>query len=285
MPVEDGVCAVVVTFHPDAEVAENLRLLLPQVERVFVVDNGSTAKELEPLRGLNLSLIENGTNLGIATALNVGIRAAQAEEFGWVLLFDQDSRVTEGFAEQMLADFRTSRWAERLRILTPRYVDRRTGVELKSSGGTHGLDAATTSGSLTRMATFDELGFFADELFIDQVDYELSLRVRAAGGVIAEGSAVLLHAPGEPKVGRLFGRNFRSANYSPLRRYYQERNKVWMLRRYGRRFPGFCWKQFAVSTEDLVKVLAVEEDKVRKCRAFLHGWRDGVRGRMGPVAG
>jgi rhamnosyltransferase len=132
---------------------------------------------------------------------------------------------------------------------------------------------------------FETAGFFADELFIDGVDYEYSLRVRRLGFTIDEcKTATLLHSPGTPTHHKGFqGKPFQAANYSPIRRYYQERNKIWVAKRYWREFPGFCAKQFLTSAKDFIKILLVEQDKLRKCRFFFWGIRDGLRNRTGKI--
>ena len=206
-----GTMAVVVTYFPDADVVSNLAALMAQVEHVIVVDNGSPAASLEALRRVAVSpavtLLENGANLGIATALNRGVELARSRGAEYILLFDQDSTVTEGFTDTLLHAFRTSPWGERLGILVPLYRDKRLGTPLPANTvRSGGLEAAMTSGSLLRASTFAQHGVFRDELFIDAVDYEYSLRLRRAGLVIDEcPEAVLLHSPGEPVVHRLRG--------------------------------------------------------------------------------
>jgi rhamnosyltransferase len=285
-----GACAVVVTYHPDADALENLRAVRPQVECLVVVDNGSSAAELSMLReaglALGFDLIENETNLGIATALNSGVRHAQALHKEWIFLFDQDSRVTDGFVSTMLDAFSNSASGDRLAILVPRYIDSRFGHVLPSQGdeGVH-QQAATTSGSLTPARVFDRAGMFLDELFIDGVDYEYSLRVRSLGMVIDEcPAAQLLHSPGTPSYHSLFGlKRFQVANYSPLRRYYQERNMILITRRYWRRFMPFLLGQITISLIDFIKILIAEDDKWRKCRFFFRGIIDGLRNRTGKL--
>jgi hypothetical protein len=68
-----------------------------------------------------------------------------------------------------------------------------------------------------------------------------------------------------------------------VRRYYQERNKIWVAKRYGRAFPAFCAKQFLTSAKDLVKIVLVEDDKLRKIQFFFRGIRDGLRNRTGKI--
>ncbi len=286
------VFAIVVTFHPDAEVEHNLAAVRAQAETLLVVDNGSNDAELVRLRELaqrlRFELIENGQNLGIATALNIGVRramelAARSPDRGWALLFDQDSSVTEGFAETMLGCFAAA--PPGLGLLVPRYRDKRTGAEIPQERlAGRELQVAMTSGSLLKLRTFAEQGMFADELFIDGVDHEYCLRLRRAGLRVEEcAQAVLLHSPGSPRLHSWLGWKFQTANYSPARRYFQERNKIWMYRRYAKVFPRYCGRLMLVSVKDFAKLVLVEADKVAKIGGFLRGLLDGVRGRMGPM--
>lgn len=292
--LQDGVScnvfAVVVTYHPADDVLENLSTLRQQVAAIVVVDNGSAELERTLLREtcarLDATLIENDANLGISAALNQGIRLARERGCEWILLFDQDSRVTDGFLDAMLRFFASNPWGERLAIVNPRYVDLRFGTDLPQHRQINGkLEAATTSGSLSPMRIFNEVGLFAEELFIDGVDYEYSLRLREKGFVIAScPEAVLLHSPGEPTHHKFFRKKaFHASNYAPVRRYYQERNKIWNARRYGRRFPGFFVNQFTISLKDLVKIMLVEKNSWPKFRFFMRGIADGLRGRTGKL--
>jgi len=281
------VSAVVVTFHPDEDVVTNLQALRPQTDHLIVVDNGSSAPELAPIlelgEAISYELIENGENLGIATALNIGVRRCLELGAEWILLFDQDSQVTPGFTEAMVHAFLHSPWGKRLGTMTPVYIDMRSGASIPMTRAREGMEASMTSGSLYPAAIFRRFGFFRDELFIDVVDYEYSLRLRKAGMVIEEtDEAKLLHSPGTPHtygVGRSV--RFRSSNYSPMRRYYLERNKVWVSRHYITAFPVFCLKLFYYSSKDFTKILLVEKDKWRKARFFLRGTFDGMLNRMG----
>ena len=284
------VCGVVVTYHPDEEVLENLAKLRPQVSNVVVVDNGSSEGELalldEAAGRLGMTVERNWDNLGVATALNRGVRWARERGFEWVMLFDQDSTITPGFVDAMLQCAQNRPNANSLAILVPRYVDSRFGTVREAPARDEmGMEAATTSGSLMPTEIFEVAGMFAEELFIDGVDFEYSLRVRQLGLCIDEcAEAVLLHSPGTPTYHKLLGwKPFQVANYSPVRRYYQERNKIWMAKRYWHVFRGFCIRQFVSSVKDLVKIVLVEGDKFAKCQYFFEGIRDGLRGRTGKL--
>jgi rhamnosyltransferase len=286
--IENNVCAIVVTFHPDVDVFENLSKLRAQVQALVVVDNGSAEKSIGLLRAealqLGFELIENCENLGIAAALNVGLHWAESNSYKWVILFDQDSAITEGFIDAMLHAYETSPRRDRLAIVAPRYLDKRSGSAISQGVAENGeLETAMTSGSLMLTALFREQGYFQEELFIDAVDYEYSLRLRGRGYLIEEcGNAVLLHSPGTPTIIRFCGiRLFQTANYSPLRRYYQERNRIWVVRRYWRKYPLFCMKLFKYSLHEFLKTLLGESEKWSKCSYATIGIMDGLRGRMG----
>src|SRR2546425_13102360 len=70
----DGVAAVVVTFNPDlGRLRALLNATLPQVKRIYVVDNGSYSavrSDVEACPGA--AFLPLGRNLGLAAAQNVG---------------------------------------------------------------------------------------------------------------------------------------------------------------------------------------------------------------------
>lgn len=281
-------CAVVVTYRPSRDVIANLAMVRSQVHGLVVVDNGSSESELQFLldasADLNFALIPNRKNLGIAAALNQGVRHAELEGYNKVILFDQDSVVTHGFIATMLQYYLDNPRRDRLAMLVPRYVDRRSGIPLPAKyvrGG--GLGLSMCSGNLMPISVFREQGWFREELFIDYVDYEYCLRVRSCGYLIEECSAALLmHAPADPQLHRLFGLvPVRTANYSAFRRYFLERNMVWIVRKYGRMYPVLCINMFFNSVKDCIKILLVEDNRWEKLYCSLRGLSDGVRGRMG----
>ena len=81
--VESGsqVCAILVSYHPDAELPRRAARILEQAGALVMVDNGSGGKTQDMLRRIaadaRVSLVLNPTNLGIASALNIGIERAR----------------------------------------------------------------------------------------------------------------------------------------------------------------------------------------------------------------
>lgn len=283
-----SICAVVVTYHPDDGVLDNLAAIRPQVQGLVVVDNGSsegTRKRLRlAAREMEFTLIENEANLGIATGLNTGVKWAQERGYAWVALFDQDSTAPPSFIDTMLRAYDISPRRDRIALLVPRYIDSRLGVPLAAIYADDGsLQVAMTSGSLIPIPIFSEEGWFEESLFIDGVDFEYCLRLRSNGYSVEEcPEAVLLHAPANFTECRLKGlRLFSTPNYSAGRRYYRDRNKIWMVRKYGTRYPSFLLSMLTNSLKDAVKIVLAEDDKRGKLAHMALGLRDGLMGRMG----
>src|SRR5258708_20319300 len=96
LPIQGAdVCAIVVTYHPDAGLPNRLSSVSAQTGAVVVVDNGSADAERSMLREAasdpKIDLLLNPENLGLARAINIGIQRAAALGYSWVLLLDQNS--------------------------------------------------------------------------------------------------------------------------------------------------------------------------------------------------
>jgi len=282
-------CAVVITFHPQAAVWDNLAKVRPQVEALLVVDNGSSPESLAPFYAFpaepGFTLIENKVNLGIAAALNAGVRWAKARGFEYVALFDQDSTVTEGFIEAMLAAYESHSQRERLAIVTPTQVERNTGCPRGQGCAKDGGPlVAITSGSLMPTAIFDQCGWFEEELIIDGVDHEYCFRARAQGYTLAQcRDAVLLVAVGSVRFHKVLGLKIMAKHYSARRRYYITRNRLVIVRRFWKEHPAWCYRALRDVFQDTVKVICFEDQRSTKLRNTVRGIHDALLGRMGKV--
>jgi rhamnosyltransferase len=270
---------------------EILPEVLAQVQGLVVVDNGSNADELVPLSAASqtfgFQLIENGENLGIAEALNQGVRWAKSKEYPWVVLFDQDTKITADFIDHMFAAWESHPHRERVGSIHPRHVIPESGVEVwvpRDSDGSPLLPM--TSGSLMPVWIFDKVGWFASEYFIDLVDWEYCFRIRAAGFLIADSRhARLLHAPGNPAEATVLGHTFLQSNHNATRRYYITRNRIVFCRKYFRSFPGWVGSCAYAQLKETIACLLVEQDRASKFRNILLGTWDGLMGRMGKREG
>jgi rhamnosyltransferase len=282
------VCGVVITFHPKVDVLDNLRKVRPQLQGMVIVDNGSSPEELAPFHAasaeLDFTIVENGENVGIAAALNTGIRWAIAKGFDWVALFDQDSTAEDSLIAKMIAEYQSRPDREHVAIVVPKYIDRRSNLEMPLARTKTGeIMVVRTSGSLMPASVFARAGWFLEDFVIDQVDYEYCLRLNKFGyKIIACPSAVLIHSLGERQRHSVLGLfNIITTHHNAKRRYYITRNRVRMVQSYWRSHPAYCLDLVALTVKDTVKILLVEKPRFKKIRNTALGFRDALINRMG----
>ena len=293
-----SICAVVVSYHPAAELIENMAALLEQVDEVVIVDNGSgeDAKELlERLGGHpKVNVIYNRENLGIAAALNIGVRHAKAAGHQWVATFDQDSKVTPDMIETMLQVYDTYPQKEKVASLSPRYENQSTGQistsrskPLREDGLPYAeVLVVMTSGNLLKLSVFDMVGYFNEALFIDHVDTEFCLRCAAYGYKILEvNDAILLHCIGFPAQHRILWKVKTTTNHSSLRRYYVARNSIYIYKRFILDFPAWVAHDAVKFIKLIIMLMLFEKDRGQKMAAIFKGIVHGLSGRMGKYSG
>ena len=282
---------VVVTWNPDfTRFVQTLAALVQQTQGVVVVDNGSAQQSL--VRGhaekhAHLEFIGLSENMGIGTALNVGVRAALLAQPDWILTMDQDTLVREGALDEILTSYSLMSEKERMSVgivamrsppqssynVVVRYSDR-----LMTTGdlGTFvQRRAVISSGNLVRADVARRLSY-NEELFIDQVDYEFCDRVRRAGfDIILEKGASMDHVLGE-----MSGTTTKDHPYENAQRmYYIARNSMYLaLRR--RMWLRFYLVQMVIFCGAYVSKNGMRS--IGRClRVVARGSVDGVVGRLG----
>jgi rhamnosyltransferase len=287
-----SICAVVVTYHPDMDFPARLARVLSQVGATVVVDNGSSASELDMLRRVTgpaaAVLIENSANLGIARALNIGVRHAQSQGHAWTLLLDQDTLIDADMVDQLLS-VQASVVADNVAAIGSRFRDT-SGQTVEpirlSAQAEHWqeVESVITSGCLLSLRAYAAVGPFRDDFFIDYVDTEFCFRARAAGfRIIMTRAALMSHSVGAATSHTMLGGRTWTTNHSAERRYYIARNNTVMLREYAGFGRGhWLWKSLSRTFRLTKRIAFFETDKLAKIAAAWQGWRDAVRGRMGP---
>jgi rhamnosyltransferase len=275
------VLAVVVSYNGGSKTVRTIEALRGQVGGVLVIDNASGADSVELLTslksrpGVSLQFLEK--NRGIAFALNQAIRVARERRFSWLLTMDQDSLADGAMIEEFCAAVsRNPDWA----CLTPTLALH--GARHTDRGCDEPVGYAITSGNLVRMDVFDKTGSYDEAMFVDQLDFDFSLRVRKAGfGIYRIAKAMLVHELGDAGAPRSFLGRFHTF-HSPLRRYYSYRNYLHLAKRHMRDFPGFVAKLAVVHVLLLVTISIYGRDRARSFLFIGRGVRDFFRDRMGP---
>lgn len=269
--------AGIVLYNPSIERLEsNIKAIKSQVEKVFLVDNGSiNGSEINKLLESypNIEVRYNRRNEGIAYALNEIFEFAQNNSYKYVLTLDQDSIVACTLIEEYskyLCDIRP------FQMLTCRIEDRNFVLQESNSHEVEIVNSAITSGSLVSVESWNLLGGFDDSMFIDFVDNDFCYRLCKAGGEIRKiNSTYIIHELGHSKIVYPFGIQQIIYNHTPFRCYYIIRNRIY----YGRKHLK-SWQYFrnllAVIWRFLL-ILIYESQKKEKLRSMVKGFCDGFK--------
>lgn len=293
--------AIVVSYHPDAErLVEGLQAILPQVEAVVVVDNGSRAHVLDVIESFDrVTVLRLEGNFGIAHAQNVGIAWAKMQQAGFVLLLDQDSVAGEGMVDRLRqAHALLDESGIQVGAVGPSQVDgfgadlptftrfrcaRYMQVKAPPETSSIDCDMLIASGTLIAIAVLDRVGTMNEGLFIDKVDTEWCLRARRAGlHIFGVPGAQLFHRLGESVLTVSWWRGKRLPVHKPFRYYYMVRNSLLL-----QRMPGMRWAWRAADLTQMLQIvlfhgLLAPNSRLNR-QMIWRGLKDGLNAVSGPM--
>lgn len=277
-PTYENTSAVVVLFHPAEGFCVALRRVQDQVRQLVVVanDRGGSARlgEMDPLK---LTYLEMPTNAGLGAALNQGLRHAAATGSRWCLLLDQDTVVDAGLLSGLRAVFDSYPMSQRVGLLVPNYRSRGGArLGLPTAQEWQEVRAAVTSGSLVNMPALRDIGEMREDFFIEGIDTEFCLRLRASGWkIVGSGESLMVHGAGDAQERRLFGRTVLVSHHPAWRCHLQMRNLFWTLARWGSTDVRWTLATFSAVAKRLVLIALFETHRCAKLWAMAKGAAEG----------
>jgi rhamnosyltransferase len=286
--ISSRIGAVVVTYQPDSDVFENLKLIAVQVDLLIIVDNGSSAvfrSLLQPFLNTQVVLIRHPENLGIATGFNAGIRKLIEGGCQYVFTFDQDSQIPINFIQNMVQSFyKAEQRFDKIGVLMPMWHDSTHVNAPVFSKEIREVRQGISSGSIYSVNVFNEIGFFADHYFIDGVDIEFCLRCQTQNWRVLQDTSIMIeHSLGQEEIVNLFGLQFPIVVHSAFRKYFIARNRVLNYRKYALRNVKWFFEDFWIFIRELFHIFAYEKEKLNKLRHTLIGIQDGITNRTGEI--
>lgn len=268
MSRSNGVLAVIVTYNPEHDIIDNIIALKDQVQKILIVDNHSE-NDVDFLRTFcnsnNIEFIQNENNLGIATALNIGVDKLK-DNYKYFLTMDQDSRMESDCVERLVSALKSNAYLGAVGANYGNFVSKEQLIE---------KDLLITSGCLARKEVVVEIGGFVDELFIDCVDFDFSLAVKTLGYRLAiVPQALMEHHLGEKKGRRFLGIKFSITEHSAARYYYIYRNHKYIIAKYRRLFPKICLKKSIMQILHTIEVLLFHDNRKEKVKQMRAGKKD-----------
>ena len=273
------ICAGIITYNPTlTDVSTCLEALCNQVERVIIVDNASkNVKSLQEVvsKYANVTLVKNSQNIGFAKALTQVFEWAKSQGFNWVLTLNDDSVVPSN----MISEYKkilenqgslVNQKNAKIAIVCSLLKNRLDGTILHSKCHE---DECITSGSLTSVEAWQEIGGFDEWLEIDGVDFDFSRRLVRAGWKIVECQNVIMeHQIGKARSINLIIKHPIVWNHNANRKYYIARNMQVVDYKMGTYSYA---KSLRAVVRDMIFVALWEKNKFAKIHAMIRGFKDG----------
>lgn len=273
------VYAGIITYNPDiSRLTLNLDAILPQVDRVVIVDNHSgNIGEIALITEADnrITLLRNRKNRGVAKALNQIMEFADQNHAEWVLTLDQDSVVAGGLVERYLQYTCFSKIGMMSCLVRDRNAEGLVDGSEKAAGRSRYtvVKQCITSGGFTRVKAWKEAGGYDEKMFIDYVDFDLCTTLRERRyTIIRLNYEGLLHELGNRKVVRVLGVKHIAMNHSPMRKYYIVRNVIY----YGKKHRKSVSRlhEARVVLGFIALTLLAEPNKIKNAKAMLQGIYD-----------
>lgn len=277
------VCAGIVLFNPDLQRLQLvIKSICNQVDELVLVDNGSDnyAGLQHILDGFeNVSLINNAENEGIAKALNQICSYAVEKGYNWCLTLDHDTVCQDNMVSQLLCYTNN----ERIGIVCPKVDYEGINIKQKNTESeTVDVYACMTSGSLSRLAAWREVGGFREDFFIDYVDNEFCMRLGLAGyRIVRVNECVMHHQLGDTRNKNILGFRKRVSIHSPRRYYYMTRNNLSFISEYKSHLNVL--KEYLKLVSILFSGIVYADDTKETLYYIKKGISDAHNGKMGKL--
>lgn len=279
------VSGVVVLYHPDSSLVENIQSYINCIEKLYVIDNSGfiDSEVVSEIEKINKCIyVNNERNLGLAQALNIGAQMALDNGADWLLTMDQDSHFREGALMHMI------RWlnnndAKNVGIVSP--VHKTAGSSLKVCTGPVEVSTVMTSGNLLNLEAYIEVGPFREDFFIDYVDHEYCLRLKNFSyKILIHCDSVLEHNLGESKYVNFFGFTIIYTSHNRVRRYYITRNRLRIIKEYWLTQPVYCIRDVKYFFSSWSKIVLFDDNAIAKQKSILLGVLHFFQGKSGKLS-
>ena len=285
--------SVIVCYNPDiSSLTQICKALKISLVSVILVDNTEISYLDDISNNFEIELIKLNENLGIAKAQNIGIRNALENNAEIIVFFDQDSYIESDFISNLIRPL----VVKQPMVVSPVFFDKSNGFQFPSyklnclglprkmqqnnSNKLFSADVIISSGSAATKEVFHNVGLMNEDLFIDYVDTEWSLRCKAKGiPVLVVPNAKMVHSIGDRTVNLLFTRLF---IHSPLRTYYKVRNSFLFFRNKNVPFLMGIKEILSALINNFLIIFFVKKRK-NYIFNYFHGIRDGVLNRKGKI--
>lgn len=258
--------SVIILYNPDLEVNQRIDFISNECDKIIVVINSDfymVTKNFNFKNNVHLIYLES--NIGLAKALNIGIKECLNDvRCDFICMFDQDTIPPKNSIKLIIEKFSIS--------------DEKIGAIGHSLNLGNSIEKfievqdILTSGTIVPRNVFEDIGLMDENLFIDYIDYEWCLRARDHRYKIYTASEFLLiHKLGDKSIN--FGLFKKPFHLNNIRHYYIIRNALILI---NRSYTPFLWKikHFFKTAYRIPIYILYSTDKVQKALLIFRAIKD-----------
>lgn len=258
-------------YHPTKNELSKIELYSNIFEIVYIIDNTPVNSVLDTkCLPVNSCVLSENENLGLSKSLNMLCSKALSDGFIFLCLLDQDS-VFDVLSINQIVKVINENENENVGIFSPRIIYSHKN-EYRFNSLTEPILWAITSGSFINLNAFKVVGKFDENYFIDRIEYDYCELLRENGfDIIQVNNATLNQSLGNVKC--IYNKEI--YQHSPLRNYYQFRNRAYFYLFKSRRTIFYnIWRFASGSAAQILKIIVFEDQKIKKIgyivKAFCH---------------
>ncbi|MDG6921213.1 MAG: glycosyltransferase family 2 protein [Nitrososphaerota archaeon] len=294
MEGEPSVCAVIVGYENVNGILSSAHEVLNSSYRnlfVLAINNGRQKRREVVREGATSEFVNTGSNLGFASACNVGARLALSRGFNFILFMNDDVLLERGCVSKMVAEMVKR---PKVGLLCPVVLDHSGSVEsagdrfngwfglsLHNANGRRFEDVCGTSprvdfaplvASMVRAEALKEVGFMDERYFMYVEDIDLSIRVKDAGHLVSCLTETFVrHASSST-----------SMRFPGIKQYYMTRN-LFLLLRNQRKIAQLVGLAFSLPLTTLIRIVKRRHEiGLPELKGLFRGFKDGIGFKQGP---
>ncbi|MCL6002404.1 MAG: glycosyltransferase [Thermoplasmatales archaeon] len=261
-----NIAAVITAFNPTTRLLGSIDSLMKNVDSVIIVNNGDRNDSVlssikEQYSNSFVNIIDLPSNMGVASALNIGTEMAR-KDFSpdFILTLDQDTVLEINEIKNLVYE------------ASQRFPNFGIFVLSESTVNTDELFSKTegsiTSGNIVRAEVLNKISY-REEFFIDSIDGDFCYRVLHSGyDIVRYNRKAMTHELGQIK---------EKIRYEPsFRLYYIARNSTVLFLERKTRFWLYSYQ---IAT--LLFRLTLVGGGPKGLAAVLEGFFDGITGKLG----
>ncbi|WOE69453.1 glycosyltransferase [Hydrogenimonas thermophila] len=280
--MSNKIAGVTVLFYPTDNVIENIKSYIGTLGCLYVIDNSDEPNLdlLDYFDNDKVKYLHKGENLGISKALNLALKQAESDGYNWLLTMDQDTFFPDSSFKKYVECFSFISEKNKNIVLYSPLHNRLQIKNKNSSDCKYSLNEIfMTSANLVNVNLINKLGGFNDDLFIDEVDHELCLRVMKNGyNTLLFNSIYVNHTLG---VEKKIKNRYIVRLYPASRIYYMVRNFLYIKKRYKKTFKKFIFKREVFYIKFIFKNLIFSKEKLMIISMLFKAFWDAYNNKYG----